>query len=183
VAYRPPALVGQIHPDQDVAGHPDAVDQLALAVLDLGDALHGDLHVEDVRLHVQGGHAGQKVGLDPVLIARVGVDDEPVTLLDAKPGAERSLVLDVTVRVTLHVSRLGRAIDVDRHGGLWGRVVDVVVDGSLLGRVGVLLAQGGLVGGDLGGRLLRQLVTCFLASGADVLVCCACDAVLVTLCL
>src|SRR5665647_3363114 len=39
VAHSAPALVGQIHADQDVSGHPYAGDQLALSALDLADSL------------------------------------------------------------------------------------------------------------------------------------------------
>jgi hypothetical protein len=38
----------QVHPDQHVPGDADPADQLALAVLDLGDLLHRDLDLEDV---------------------------------------------------------------------------------------------------------------------------------------
>jgi hypothetical protein len=153
VTHSPPALVGQVHPDQDVAGHPNAGDLLALAVLDLGDRLHRDLHVEDVRLHVQGAHPSLKVGLDPVLIAGIGVDDEPVTLLDAQPGAEGGLILDVFVGV--HRRRIvNDCLSNIGVGDLHRGVANVDGDVSLFSHVDVLPALGGLVGGDLGGPLL-----------------------------
>jgi len=153
MAHSAPALVGQLHADQDVSGHPNAGDLLALAALDLGDGLHGDLYVEDVRLHVQGAHSGQEVGLDPVLIPRVGVNDEPVTLLEPQCGAEGGLILDVLVDVRLpariDVSLLSH-LGVGLFGlgllthiglGLFGHV-----EISLLGYVDALLAVGGQVG-------------------------------------
>ena len=158
VTHSPPALVGQIHPDQDISRHPDAVDQLALAVLDLGHGLHRDLHVEDVRLHVQGGHAGQKVGLDPVLIAGVGVDDKPVTLLDAQLGAERSLILDRGVNI-IGGAVIGGVLSVNILDSVFGDCASrctnlignlhVVINSH--GDVQPVLVLDGLIGGDLGG--------------------------------
>ena len=83
-----PRGVGEIHPHEDVTGHPNAADELLLAVLDLGHLLHGDVDLEDVVLHVEADDAGLKVGLDPVLIARVGVHNEPLARLGAQGGLE-----------------------------------------------------------------------------------------------
>ena len=88
VADGAPGGVRQVHADQDVAGDADAVDDLALSVLDLNDFLHRNLDFEDVIFHVQGLDAGLKVGLDAVFVAGVGVDDVPVTLLAAQLGLE-----------------------------------------------------------------------------------------------
>lgn len=84
MADRAPGGVGQVHADQHVAGDPDAVDDLALGVLDLNDFFHRHLDFEDVIFHVQGLDARFKVGLHAVLVTRVGVDDVPVTLLAAQ---------------------------------------------------------------------------------------------------
>ncbi len=78
VADGAPGLVGQVHPDQHVAGELVRADHLALAVLDLDDLLLRDLDLEDVVLHVQRAGAALQVGLHPVLVAGVGVDDVPV---------------------------------------------------------------------------------------------------------
>ncbi len=83
-----PGGIRQVHPDQDVTRDADAVDDLALSVLDLNDFLHRNLDLEDVIFHVQGLDAGFKVGLDAVFVAGVGVDDVPVTLLAAQLGLE-----------------------------------------------------------------------------------------------
>ena len=88
VAYGGPGLVGQVHPHQHVAGEHGALDQLALAVLDLRDLLGRHDHLVDVVLHVQRGDPVLEVGLHPVLHAGVGVHDEPVALLLAQGGAE-----------------------------------------------------------------------------------------------
>ena len=78
VADDAPRLVGEVHADQDVAREDGALDELALAVLDLGDLFgrHDDL--EDVVLGVERGHPVLEVGLHPLLHAGVGVDDVPV---------------------------------------------------------------------------------------------------------
>jgi hypothetical protein len=83
-----PGGVRQVHADQDVAGDADAVDDLALGVLDLNDFLHGHLDFEDVIFHVQGLDAGLQVGLHAVFVTGVGVDDVPVTFLAAQLGLE-----------------------------------------------------------------------------------------------
>src|SRR6266536_452935 len=53
VADRPPGLVVEVHPDQDVAGEDLPLHLLPLAVLDLGDLLGRHLDLEDVVLHVE----------------------------------------------------------------------------------------------------------------------------------
>ncbi|BCW49377.1 hypothetical protein StoSoilB13_17190 [Arthrobacter sp. StoSoilB13] len=88
VANGAPGSVGQVHADQDVTGDADAVDYLALRVLDLDDFFHRDLDFEDVIFHVQRLDAGLEVGLHAVFVTGVGVDDVPVTLLAAKLGLE-----------------------------------------------------------------------------------------------
>ena len=88
VADDAPGGIRQVHADQNVAGDANAVDDLALSVLDLHDFFHGDLDLEDVIFHVQRLAAGLKVCLDAVFVAGVGVDDVPVTLLAAQLGLE-----------------------------------------------------------------------------------------------
>jgi len=88
VSDRAPGGVGQVHADEDVAGDADAVDDLALGVLDLNHFFHGHLDFEDVIFHVQGLDAGFEVGLHAVFVTGVGVDDVPVTFLAAQLGLE-----------------------------------------------------------------------------------------------
>jgi hypothetical protein len=102
-----PGCVGEIHPDEDVTGHPNAADELLLAVLDLGHLLHGDLDLEDVVLHVEADDPGLKVGLDPVLVARVGVHDKPL----ARLGPQRGLELGDRVDRLSGLGGLGRLDD------------------------------------------------------------------------
>src|SRR5215472_4922376 len=78
VADNRPGLVGELHPDEDVAGEHLLRDLLPLAALDLHHLVHGDLDLEDVVLHVQRLDAAFQVGLHPVLISRVGVDHVPL---------------------------------------------------------------------------------------------------------
>ena len=80
VLHGAPRLVGELHPDVDVAGVFLLVDRLALAVLDLDDLLGGDLDLEDEVLHVERGDSGLEVGLDLVLVAGVAVHDIPVAV-------------------------------------------------------------------------------------------------------
>ena len=121
VAHGAPRLVGEVHADQDVAGHPDPADQLALAVLDLGDLFHRDLDLEDVVLHVQGGDAGLEVGLHAVLVARVGVDDVPVAELAGEVVLERLDRVDGLEQVAVLVGRQRRPRPRRRRRGLVGR--------------------------------------------------------------
>src|ERR1700727_2304158 len=72
-----PGLVGQLHPDQDVAGQHLLVDDLLLAALDLGHQVGGDLDLEDVVLHVERHNAALEVRLHTVLVVCVRVDDVP----------------------------------------------------------------------------------------------------------
>src|SRR6185437_3902637 len=78
VTHRGPGLVGEVHPDQDVAGEHLLLHLLPLAALDLGHLMHRDLDLEDVVLHVQGLGAALQVALDAVLVAGVGVHHVPV---------------------------------------------------------------------------------------------------------
>ncbi len=89
VPHRGPGLVGEVHPDQHVAGENGALDHLALPVLDLGDLLGGDHDLVDVVLHVEGDDAVLEVGLHPVLHAGVGVHHEPVARLGPQLATER----------------------------------------------------------------------------------------------
>src|SRR5215207_3634112 len=82
-----PGVVVQVHADQQVAGEDLAGDDLLLAALDLHDVFHGDHDLEDPLLHVHRGDAALEVGLDLVLVARVGVDDVPVPQAVAGTGA------------------------------------------------------------------------------------------------
>ena len=77
-APRVDRLVGEVHPNEHVAGELVALDRLALALLDLNNFLDRNLDLEDVVLHVQGLAAALDVRLDLVLVPGVGVDDVPV---------------------------------------------------------------------------------------------------------
>src|SRR5215211_659889 len=81
-----PVVVVQVHADQQVAGEDLAGDDLLLAALDLHDVFHGNHDLEDPLLHVHRGDAALEVGLDLVLVARVGVDDVPVPQAVAGAG-------------------------------------------------------------------------------------------------
>src|SRR6266498_3070687 len=83
VAHHVPGVVVQVHADQQVAGEDLAGDDLALASLDLHDVFHGDDDLEDLLLHVHRGDPALEVGLDLVLVSRVGVDHVPVTQAEA----------------------------------------------------------------------------------------------------
>ena len=184
-----PGLVGEVHADQHVAGDPDAADQLALAVLDLGDLFHGDLDLEDVVLHVEAGDAGLEVGLHAVLVAGVGVDDVPVARLRGAAAA-----LNSADRVDVGASRLGgdlvgvgvlgvlglhgvlglrvaaassvassavSSASTDRRRRRRRRASDGAVDGLGLAGVGGVARPRRWV---VGGPLLGHVLTCFLAS-------------------
>ena len=76
--HRAPGVIGVVHADQDVTRELVALDQLLLAVLDLGDLFGGHLDLEDVIADVKVLHAGLEVGLHLVLVTGVAVDDVPV---------------------------------------------------------------------------------------------------------
>ena len=78
VADDVPGLVAHRHLDQHVAGEDLAVHGLALAVLDLDLLLDRDEDLEDLVLHAHRLDAVLEVGLDLVLVARVGVDHVPL---------------------------------------------------------------------------------------------------------
>src|SRR3954447_25454306 len=116
VAYGAPRLVGEVHPDQQVAGEHLLLDGLPLAALDLGDLLGGHLDLEDVVLHVERGDPGLEVGLHLVLVAGVGVHDVPVAGRRVEHGGE--LVVLVALRLReLGGLGLGGAV-----GGVGGEV-------------------------------------------------------------
>src|SRR5690606_20003504 len=84
VTNRAPRLISEIHANQHVAGHAHANDLLALAILDLADLFERDLDLEDELLHVQALDTVLNGLLHALLVARVAVDDEPVTLAHAE---------------------------------------------------------------------------------------------------
>src|SRR2546421_10172859 len=97
-----PGLVGEVHPDQDVAGQHLLLDLLPLAALDLGDLVDGHLDLEDEILHVERGDAALQVGLHPVLVTRVRVHHVPV------PGKHAQLTLELLPRAVDRIRRLVR---------------------------------------------------------------------------
>src|SRR3954463_9529223 len=140
VTYGGPGLVCEVHPDQHVAGEHGALDQLALAVLDLRDLLGRDDHLVDVVLHVQGGDPVLEVGLHPVLHAGVGVHHEPVPDL----GPERLAELLEWVAGGVRVDR--RTVVRGRHGlGVGRRLL------RHSGGVVLVYVDLGNVGGNIGG--------------------------------
>ena len=83
-----PAVLVEVHVDEHVARDANAVDQLALAVLDLDDILHRDLDLEDVVLHGHRHPTVLDVLLHALLEPGVGVDDVPLAELGAQLLAE-----------------------------------------------------------------------------------------------
>src|SRR6478672_743457 len=78
VAHDVPGVVVEGHAHQQVAGeHLLLHDDLA-AALELDDVLHRNDDLEDLLLDVHRAHPAGQVLLDLVLVARVGVHDEPV---------------------------------------------------------------------------------------------------------
>ena len=84
VADAVPRLVVHPAPDEQVAGEHLALHGLLAAVAELVDLLGGDDHLEDLVLHVHRLDARLEVGRDLLLVARLGVHDEP--LARAGPG-------------------------------------------------------------------------------------------------
>ena len=82
VADDEPGGVVQLGPDQQVAGEHLALGDDPLAVLEVDVVLHGDDDLVDGLLGVHRVDAGLEVLLDLLLVARLGVDDEPA----AGPG-------------------------------------------------------------------------------------------------
>jgi hypothetical protein len=122
----------EVHAHQHVAGELVLADGLAVAVLDLDDLFLGHLGLVDVVLDVERDGALLQVGLHPVLVARVGVDDVPLA------GGEPELLAEGGDRVDLDLVRLG-----DLGVGLLERLDG---RGLLVGDDG----HRGLLGGDAG---------------------------------
>ena len=78
VANDVPRVVVVDHLHQQVAREDLLLDDLLLAALDLHHILHGDVHAEDLALHLHGVDAVLEVRLDLVLVARVRVDHVPI---------------------------------------------------------------------------------------------------------
>ena len=151
-----PRLVGEVHPDQHVAGQDGPLDHLALAVLDLGDLFGRDHDLVDVVLHVERDDAVLEVRADPVLHAVVGVHDVPLAGLGPQLAAEllervaRARRTPSASSVVASSVGLGRRPRRDRLG-LGDRLVG---DGLVDRLVGDRLVGDGLVG--LVGRLLDR---------------------------
>src|SRR5215469_12082788 len=144
VADNRPGLVGEVHPDEDVAGQHLFRDLLPLAALDLHHLVHGDLDLEDVVLHVQRLDAAFQVGLHPVLVARVRVDHVPLAgqlpQLGREPG--HRVELAGTVLVALGPARTIGVADGVR--GVRGWVPGTVLRG-LAGHIGIATDLVGLI--------------------------------------
>src|SRR6516225_1674017 len=127
VADHRPGFVGEVHPDQDVAGEHLLRDLLPLAALDLDHLVHRDLDLEDVVLHVQRLGPALQVGLHPVLVTGVGVDHVPLA------GQLPQLGGELGDRVRLARAVRGRAVAVyggaravhGRASAVYGRAVTV----------------------------------------------------------
>src|SRR5205085_1485792 len=81
VAHDPPGVVVEVEADEEVAGEDLFRDDRLPAGLEFDDVFHWDDDLEDPLLHVHGAHPAGQVRLHLVLVAGVGVDDEPL------PGA------------------------------------------------------------------------------------------------
>src|SRR5438105_8714260 len=77
VAHDPPRVVVEVEADEEVAREDLLRDDRLPAGLELDDVLHGDDDLEDPLLHVHGADPAGQVRLHLVLVAGVGVDDEP----------------------------------------------------------------------------------------------------------
>src|SRR5215218_2775934 len=146
VADRAPRLVVELHADEEVARQDLAVDLRALAVLDLGDLLGGHLDLIDVVLDVQRLDARLEVGLHLVLVARIGVDDVPVSGGDPQRLAQR---LDRVV-VLLLGGHVGGGSGGDQRVGHQALGVAALDLGGDVGDLGVRVEVSG-VAGALGG--------------------------------
>ena len=152
VADDVPGVVVHLAAHQQVAREDLLLDDLLLAVLELDDVFHGDDDLVDPLLHVHRGDAGFEVLLDLLLVARLGVHDEPaagtvVGALRLGPGLLEQLVgvddLDLGAVVGLRRRRrqlgsgvvgVGRGGVEFRLGGLGGHLAR-----GLVGGVGVSL--------------------------------------------
>src|SRR6202453_2409594 len=94
-----PAVVVQLAAAQQVAREHLLLDHHLLAVLELDDILHRDDHLVDAVLHVHRHGPAVEVGLHLVLIAGVGVDDEPPTRLVVGTDHEGLVVVPVVIVV------------------------------------------------------------------------------------
>src|SRR4051812_318779 len=110
VAHDRPRVLVEVHADEHVAGDAHAVHELALAVLDLDDVLHRDLHLEDRVLLAERALALLDVLLHALLEAGVGVDDVPLARLGAELLAERLVGVDRGLVIGLGL--LGHALAV-----------------------------------------------------------------------
>ena len=95
VADDEPAVRVEDHLDEHVARVDLLLDGVALALADLDLVLHRDEDLEDLVLHAHRLDAVLEVGLDLVLVARVGVDDVPALLGRLGLGRRRSSVIIV----------------------------------------------------------------------------------------
>jgi hypothetical protein len=103
-------IVGQVHAHQDIAGELVLTDGLAVAVLDLDDLFLRHLGLVDVVLDVERDRALLQVGLHPVLVPGVGVDDVPLAGGEPQLLAERGdgVDLDLVVLGDLGLGLFGR---------------------------------------------------------------------------
>src|SRR5581483_3176117 len=169
VAHDPPRVVVEVHPDEEVAGEHLLRDDRLPAGLELDDVLHGDDDLEDPLLHVHRADPAGQVRLHLVLVAGVGVDDEPLPgpVVRARlPGPGRLLLGALLALAVLLVGleqigvggefarllglglRLGRFLVGPRLGGGDARVpLGLGEEGVLLAQVAGLLHGFGNVGG------------------------------------
>src|ERR671923_331270 len=148
VAHDVPRVVVQLHPDEDVAGEYLFLNRLHLARLELHHLFGRDDDVVDLVFHIHGLNSGREVRTDLVLVAGVGMDDEPVT------GCEEVvlLLIPVLVFVFFGFERFFRHLDGD------GRLIDDGVRVRIRGGLRHRLGSG--FGRRCGSRL-RLRVWCF----------------------
>src|ERR1039458_10143327 len=108
-----PAVIVQFATAQEVAREHLLLDDHLLAVLELDDVLHGDDHLIDAVFHVHRDGPAVQVGLDLVLIPRVGVHDKPAARLVVGADDERLLVVLVVLVVLVPGVRI--CLDGDLH--------------------------------------------------------------------
>jgi hypothetical protein len=124
VANDRPAVLVEVHQNEYVSGDTHAVDELALAVLDLNDILHRHLDLEDVVLHGHGYPTVFDVLLDALFEAGVGVNDVPLARLGAQLRAECLVRVSGSRFLVVVVAQLGSVVrgDVGNLGGFFLRL-------------------------------------------------------------
>src|SRR5687768_11362515 len=139
VAHDPPRVVVEVQADEEIAGEDLLRHHRLPAGLELDDVLHGDDDLEDPLLHVHGADPAGQVRLHLVLVAGVGVDDEPLPRAVVRTRLPRTGLLALALLLVLleGLEQVG-----------FGRQVTGLLDDEVVGaEVG---GGGGLGRGDAG---------------------------------